>query len=52
MMIPFVSFLPMEKELNDDLREAFNRVFLRSWYIEGKEDEAFEKAFAEYCGSK
>lgn len=52
MKIPFVSFLPMEKELNDDLRSAFDRVFTRSWYIEGVEDEIFEKAFAEYCGTK
>lgn len=49
MKIPFVTFLPMEKELNDDLRGAFDRVFTRSWYIGGVEDEAFEKAFAEYC---
>ena len=52
MKIPFVSFLPMEKELNNDIRDAFDRVFARSWYIEGAEDEAFEKAFAEYCGTK
>ena len=52
MKIPFVTFLPMENELNDDLRGAFDRVFKRSWYIEGVEDEAFEKAFAEYCGAK
>lgn len=52
MKIPFVSFLPMEKELNDVLRGAFNRVFARSWYIEGIEDEAFEKGFADYCGVK
>ncbi len=52
MKIPFVSFLPMEKELNDVLRGAFDRVFARSWYIEGVEDEAFENAFAEYCGAK
>lgn len=52
MKIPFVTFLPMEKELNNDIREAFDRVFTRSWYIEGVEDEAFEKAFAEYCGTK
>ena len=50
MKIPFVSFLPMEAELNDEIRKAFDRVFTSSWYIEGKEDEAFEKAFAEYCG--
>lgn len=52
MKIPFVTFRPMERELNDDIRTAFDRVFTRSWYIEGVEDEAFEKAFAEYCGTK
>ena len=51
MRVPFVSFLPMEKELDKDLRAAFERVYTRSWYIEGVEDEAFEKAFAEYCGT-
>ena len=48
--VPFVSFKPMERELNKDLREAFERVFNASWYIEGRENSAFEKAFAEYCG--
>lgn len=52
MRIPFVSFLPMEKELNDDLRGAFDRVFARSWYIDGVEDSAFEKSFAKFCGAK
>jgi len=42
----------MERELDGDLRAAFDRVFKRSWYIEGVEDGAFEKAFAEYCGTK
>lgn len=51
MRIPFVSFKPMEAELDAELRSAFERVFSRSWYIEGGEDEAFEKAFAEYCGT-
>ena len=52
MKIPFVSFLPMERELEDDLRGAFDRVFTRSWYIEGAEDAAFEEHFAAYCGTK
>lgn len=52
MNVPFVSFRPVEKELDTQLRAAFARVFENSWYIEGKEDEAFEKAFAEYCGTK
>ncbi len=52
MNIPFVSFKPMEKELDKDLKAAFERVFNASWYIEGPEDEAFEKAFAEFCHTK
>lgn len=52
MNIPFVSFLPMEHELDSSLRAAFDRVYTRSWYIEGVEDEAFEKAFAEYCNTE
>ena len=52
MNVPFVSFRPLEKELDSDLRGAFTRVYENSWYIEGHEDEAFEKAFAEYCGTK
>ena len=51
MKIPFVSFLPMEKKLNTEIREAFDRVFTKSWYIEGMEDETFETAFANYCGT-
>ena len=49
--VPFVSFRPLEKELDADLRGAFDRVLANSWYIEGREDEAFEKAFAAYCGA-
>lgn len=51
MKIPFVSFLPLEHELDAELRAAFERVYTRSWYIEGKEDTAFEQAFAKYCGT-
>lgn len=50
MKIPFVSFIPMERELDSDIRAAFERVFSSSWYIEGKEDKAFEDSFASYCG--
>ena len=50
MKIPFVSFKPLESELDTELRAAFERVYSSSWYIEGKEDAAFEKSFAEFCG--
>ena len=52
MKIPFSSFVPLERELEKELKEAFNRVLDASWYIDGKEDREFEKAFAEYCGVK
>ena len=52
MQVPFVTFKPLEKELNKELRAAFNRVYTRSWYIEGEEDKAFEEAFASYCQTK
>lgn len=51
MRVPFVSFLPLERELDAELRAAFDRVYTRSWYIEGEEDKKFEKAFADYCGT-
>ena len=52
MKVPFVSFLPMEKELDKELRGAFERVYERSWYIEGEEDTAFENSFAKYIGKE
>lgn len=52
MKIPFVTFKPLEKELEKELRAAFERVYTSSCYIEGDEDKIFEKAFAEYCDNK
>ncbi len=50
--IPFVSLIPLERELEKDIRAAFERTFTSSWYIRGKEGELFEKAFADFCGMK
>lgn len=52
MKVPFVTFKPLEKELDQELRQAFERVYNRSWYIEGQEDATFEKMFSEYCSRK
>ena len=52
MKIPFVSFIPMEKELGAELKGAFERVLSASWYIDGIEDKNFEESFADYCGSR
>lgn len=50
MNIPFVTFAPLEKELDVNLRAAFERVYARSRYILDEEDSAFEEAFAKWCG--
>ena len=50
MKIPFVTFIPMERELDKELRAAFTRVFENSWYIDGVEDKAFEEKFV-YCST-
>ena len=42
----------MEKELGKELRNAFEQVFSRSWYIGGEEDKRFEAAFAAFCSTK
>lgn len=49
MKVPFVSFKPMEVEIEKELKEAFERVLSQSWYIDGEENRSFEKAFAKYC---
>ncbi len=46
------SFLPLENEVKKELRDAFERVLDRSWYIGGEEDRKFEEEFAAYCGRK
>lgn len=52
MRIPFASFWPIEREIGDDLKAAFERVFKHSWYIAGPENKAFEDAFSSYCGTE
>lgn len=52
MKVPFVTFRPMEEELGNELRSAFEEVLDASWYIGGKEGELFEKEFARYCGTQ
>lgn len=52
MKVPFVSFEIIQRELDFKLRKAFDRVFTRSWYIEGEEDRYFEELFSKYVGSK
>lgn len=52
MNVPFVSFRPLEKMLNTEIRNAFDKVFNNSWYIGGQEDKKFENSYADYCKAK
>lgn len=52
MKIPFNDFTPIQKELKQQMQEAFERVYERAWYIDGVEKKNFEEAFAAYCGTQ
>src|SRR6185503_16783686 len=50
-----VAFLDLGQtylELREELDAAYQRVMDSGWYILGAEVSAFEKEFAEYCGTK
>lgn len=50
MNVPFLDIAAAHRELRESLDSAWNRVRDSGWYILGREVEAFEKAFAAYCG--
>ena len=52
MKVPFLDFVGPYEELKPELDAAFGRFMRSAWYILGKEVEAFEQEFANYCGSK
>lgn len=52
MSLPFLDMKTPYVELKSELDEAYNRVMNSGWYILGKEVEAFEIEFAEYCEAK
>ena len=49
--IPYSTFLPIERELDTKIHEAFERVLKSSWYIRGLEVKGFERQFSTYCGA-
>jgi dTDP-4-amino-4,6-dideoxygalactose transaminase len=51
-MIPFLDLKAINQQHQAELKEACARVIDSGWYIMGKELEAFEQEFANYCGSK
>jgi dTDP-4-amino-4,6-dideoxygalactose transaminase len=51
-MIPFLDLKGINAQYREELIEACAKVIDSGWYVQGKEHQAFEKEFAEYCGSK
>ncbi|EXS32657.1 DegT/DnrJ/EryC1/StrS family aminotransferase [Acinetobacter sp. 826659] len=51
-MINFLDLKQINKQYQEELKAACNRVIDSGWYICGKELETFEQNFANYCGTQ
>lgn len=51
-MIPFLDLKGLNGQYRAELIEACTKVIDSGWYVQGNECNAFEKEFAEYCGTK
>lgn len=52
MQVPFLSLKDVTAMHGEEIREAARRVIDSGWYLQGKENEAFERHYAEYIGTK
>jgi len=51
-MIKFLDLKKINAQYEKELKEAANRVIDSGWYLMGKELEAFEQDYAQFCGVK
>lgn len=52
MNIPFLSLHDVTALHGDEINEAVSRVVNSGWYLQGQENERFERHYAEYIGTK
>ena len=52
IQVPFLSLKDVTNMHGEEIREAARRVIDSGWYLQGKENEAFEQHYAEYIGSR
>jgi dTDP-4-amino-4,6-dideoxygalactose transaminase len=52
MNVPFLSLQDVTAMHGDEIREAARRVIDSGWYLQGKENEQFERHYADYIGTK
>ncbi len=50
MRIDFNDLKPQHRQLREEIRAATEQVLDDGWFILGKQGEAFEREFADYCG--
>ena len=50
-MIKYFELQRVSESFEPELSEAVNRVIKSGWYLQGKENAAFEESFAKYCGA-
>lgn len=51
-MIKFLDLQKITQKYAEELHEAVDRVVDSGWYLQGKENEKFEAAYAQYIGTK
>ena len=52
MQVPFLSLHDVTAMHGDEIREAARRVIDSGWYLQGKENEQFERHYADYIDAK
>ena len=52
MKVPFLSLHDVTAKYKDEIHEAALRVIDSGWYLQGKENEVFERNYADYIGTK
>ncbi len=52
MKVPFLSLHDVTAKYKDEIHEAALRVIDSGWYLQGKENETFERNYADYIGTK
>ena len=52
MKVPFLSLHDVTAKYKDEIHEAALRVIDSGWYLQGKENEVFERNYADYIGTR
>lgn len=52
MQVPFLSLRDVTAKYKEEIHEAVLRVVDSGWYLQGKENEQFERHYADYIGTR